>query len=1135
MPESESTAERFGLYLPRILQQHLVDHPDERWWTVDGSVAFVDISGFTKLSERLARKGREGSEQITEVIGSSFEAILAVAYDNGASLLKFGGDALLLWFQDADHATRACRAAIRMRRVLRDVGRIDIPGARVTLRMSQGVHSGTFHFFAVGSSHVELLPMGPAWSRVVTMEHEASAGQILVSPETAATLPARCLGKAKGPGVLLSREPAGATEKLPLVPRPQISTATLAHCLSPAIRTHISGGGGGSEHRPVTIAFIRIEGTDALIERAGPEAAAEALHRLVGAVEEATEEQGIALLSSDVDVDGGKLILTAGAPGSTGDDEERMLLALRAIVDANVPVSIRIGVNRGAVFAGDIGPFYRRTYTVMGDAVNLAARLMAKAEPGRIYATADVLDRSNTLFATTELAPFAVKGKAQPIRAWAVGDAVGSRSRLGALQRLPLIGRDAELAVLREALEAARAGHGCLVDITGEAGIGKTRLLEALREEAAGFRHHHAVCEAYTASTPYAVWQELLRELLGFGRDDPDEAVAQKLRALVAKDLPQLQPWLPLLAIAFGLEFPATPEVEMLAEKNRRTKLHETVAAFLAAVAPGPGLFLIENAHHMDLASAELLAHIAGALGERPWVFGVARRPGAAPIAPAAPGAVRMDLKPLDDEQTLRMAQQASEQDPLPLHVLKTVASRSGGNPQFLRDLLRAAIATGGTGGLPDSAEAATMARIDALAPDDRTLLRHAAVFGLTFHPRMLDWLDLEGQRLRLDAGAAARLQEFFDAEGDGYLRFRRSLLRDAAYEGLPYKLRRRLHSAVAARMERELEQPEDEAGILSLHHLAAGEYRPAWRYATVAARRALGAYAFVEAAGMYTRAIDAGRRLPELEKRELAVAHEALADCLYRAGEFDKAADTYASARRLVAGSPLPESELLLKQSKLDEKRGKYAQALRWAARSGKAVQGVTGAESARQSARSSAWYANVLQAEGRSADAMRWAETRHRRGRVRRRSGSAGRRVLRDGLGLRRARQGGRGAVPAARAGGLPPLGQPAAAGGPAVESRRHLPVGGALGRGAGLLRARPRGVRKARQHAGRDAGADEPGRNPLRPRGTGRGAGAAAGNAAAVAGLPLPLPAGRMPVAAGPRIAARRPHRRGDRAPH
>ena len=185
MQEPASRADRAGLYTPRILLQHLADHPGRRWWEADGTVVFVDISGFTKLSERLARSGREGSEQITDVIGKSFESILAVAYDNGASLLKFGGDALLLWVQDAGHATRACRAAVLMRRVLRDVGRIELPGAKVTLRMSQGVHSGHFHFFAVGATHFEMLPVGPAWTRVVDMEHTATAGEILVSPDTA--------------------------------------------------------------------------------------------------------------------------------------------------------------------------------------------------------------------------------------------------------------------------------------------------------------------------------------------------------------------------------------------------------------------------------------------------------------------------------------------------------------------------------------------------------------------------------------------------------------------------------------------------------------------------------------------------------------------------------------------------------------------------------------------------------------------------------------------------------------------------------------------------------------------------------------------------------------------------------------
>ena len=125
-----------------------------------------------------------------------------------------------------------------------------------------------------------------------------------------------------------------------------------------------------SEHRAVTIAFIRYEGTDSLIERGGPHGAAEALQRLVSVVERRRGAGGT-FLGSDVDADGGKLILTAGAPKVIGDDEERMLLALRRIVETDLPIPIRIGVHRGSVFAGDIGPFYRRTYTVMGDAVNL--------------------------------------------------------------------------------------------------------------------------------------------------------------------------------------------------------------------------------------------------------------------------------------------------------------------------------------------------------------------------------------------------------------------------------------------------------------------------------------------------------------------------------------------------------------------------------------------------------------------------------------------------------------------------------------------------------------------------------------------------------------------------------------------
>ncbi len=976
-PPPQQHAERVVPYLTRILQLHLLADPDAPCWTTEGTALFADVSGFTQLSEQLARKGREGAEQITDTIGGSFASILKVAYENGASLLKFGGDALLLWFHGDGHAPRACAAAVRMRGTLDDVGRIELPGAKVTLRMSQGMHTGKFHFFAVGNSHLEMLPTGPAWSRTVAMEHAAEAGEILVSAETAALLPADLLGDPKASGVLLLREPPGQDEKIPYIPRPKMPPEPLLRCLSPAIRAHVLAGGGTSEHRPVTIAFIRFEGTDALIEQKGMAATAEALHRVVSIVEAATEAQGVAFLGSDVDADGGKLILTAGAPTVTGDDEDRMLLALRRIVESDLPVPLRIGVHRGAVFAGDIGPAYRRTYTVMGDAVNLTARLMARAEPGRIYATADILDRANTLFATAKLEPFAVKGKAEPVQAWSVGRAEGSRTRQVTLQRLPLTGRNAELGVIRKAFTSARSGAGRLIEVVGDSGIGKTRLLEALRDAAAGFNKQHAACEAYTSSIPYVVWRELLREMLAFGRESAEADIVARIRTEVATKAPDLAPWLPLLAAVFGVEIATTPEVLQLAEKNRRTKLHETVARFLEVEFPDKLLVEIDDAHHMDEASAELLAYLTSDLAPRPWLFAVARRSSTAGFeAPEAPEVVRIDLKPIAPQDALRLAQLATAQSPLPPHVLEVVATRSGGNPQFLRDLLRSAIESGGVAELPESAEAATMTLIDALAPDERALVRRVAVFGLTFHPRMLSWLYSDEDGPAPDTSTLFKLRELFDEEPDGYLRFRQTLLRDSAYEGLPFKLRRQLHSAIAVHIEEEMDFPEEAAAILSLHHLEAGEYRLAWQYANAAAKRAEAVYAYVEAAGLYSRALEAGTNLSDLPRLEIGRTQEVLGDAWYKAGEYRKALDAYTAAQGRVAGERLLEAELLLKLSRVEEKLGRYPEALRWVERARETLQGVDGPEAARQVAAASVWYATVLQAQGSTEEALKWAE---------------------------------------------------------------------------------------------------------------------------------------------------------------
>ena len=328
------------------------------------------------------------------------------------------------------------------------------------------------------------------------------------------------------------------------------------------------------------------------------------------------------------------------------------------------------------------------------------------------------------------------------------------------------------------------------------------------------------------------------------------------------------------------------------------------------------------------------------------------------------------------------MAELATKESPLSAHVLEVVAQRSGGNPQFLRDLLRFAIQSGGIVGLPDSAEAAALARIDALSPEDRAVVRRAAVFGLSFHPRMLAWFDGEDDPPRPADDTWGRLADLFDEDGEGYLRFRQSLLRDTAYEGLPFKLRRRLHMVVAAHVEEEADHPDEVAGILSLHYGAAGEYAPAWRYGTLAAKGAEQAYAFVEAANLYARAIEAGSKLPDLAKVELGRVRESLGDAWFQAAEYRKALDAYKTAQAQVTGEKLIEADLLLKLSRVEEKLGQYPEALRWVDRAREALAGAQGIEAARQNAKASVWYATVLQAQGNSEQAREWAERAAREG---------------------------------------------------------------------------------------------------------------------------------------------------------
>jgi class 3 adenylate cyclase/tetratricopeptide (TPR) repeat protein len=973
---SPSRTELLRPYLPRIL----VNWPNEDAGAlvreIEGTVVFVDISGFTKMSERLARHGKVGAEEVTEVLGSVFARLLSLAYLNGGSLLKFGGDALLLFFEGEDHQVRGTRSAHGMRAELRSAGRIETTAGLVTLRMSVGVNSGLFHFFLVGGSHRELIITGPTASHTVLMENTAGAGEILVGLPTALALPQSWLGAQKGEGLLLRRAPE-VPVTVPAEPIYRGEEEAMAGSIPLAIRDHLLEGRSEPQHRSVTVAFLHFEDIDEMLEHQEAEVTAFALDELVRVVQTAADRNGVTFLGSDVDRDGGKIILIAGAPDARGDDEERMLLTVREIADEHPAIPLRIGVNKGPVFVGDVGPPYRRTYTVMGDAVNLAARVMTKAEPGEVLATEPVLEASHVIFETEALEPFMVKGKKHPVTASRVGAITGSRLGADDLDDLPLVGRNLELDVLRAAVARTGEGRGTFVELTGDAGLGKTRLLRALHEVEDGVPWHAIACEPYEASTPYYPFRSLLRPLLRIPEDLDHDAAAEVLRERVSEACPELIPWIPLIGVPMDLEIPDSPEVAALDERFRRERMAAAVGDVLEEFHGTPSIVVIEDAQWLDEASADLLGALAARLDGIPHVFCVARREPDADV-PKGPDVVDLALEPLAPKDSLRLIELATEEMPLTAHVEEALVQRSGGSPRFLKSMLYAIAEAGGDiDQLPSSVEGLVMAQIDRLPPRDRRRLRHLSVLGMRF-PRDLAGRVLEEAGLALDE-ETDRWDGYvglLEPEGDDNLRFRNGLIRDAAYESLPFRTRREIHARVGATLEADAgDDADDVAEVLAFHFLRSNEEEKAWRYARIAAERAAAVFANLEARDFYLAALEAAKRMEEPDPAEVERVAEALGDVRMRLGEYREAEAAYRSARRFLPEAPVVQGRLLLKEAVVFDLEGRYPQALRTLSRGTRAVQDLAEVEAARLRAQLAAHYGGIRTAQGHNEDSIKWS----------------------------------------------------------------------------------------------------------------------------------------------------------------
>jgi class 3 adenylate cyclase/tetratricopeptide (TPR) repeat protein len=963
----KATTSRLDRYVSRLVLDWVTDEPDRRWRLVEGTMVFADISGFTALSERLATLGRIGTEELVDTLSRVFGGMLGIAAGHGGQLLKFGGDALLLLFTGPDHARHAASAAVEMRADLRRATQIPTSVGKLKLSISMGAHSGAFHLFLVGDPYPQLVVLGPDTTAAMDAESAAVAGQIVVTATMAELLGPNSTTP-RDDGELLVRWRKAAVPPFEPPPARETDAAAARRVMPPIMASVLDIASPDPMHRIATMAFFKFKGTDQRLAADGPDVLADALHEMLVVAEAAFDAEDIALLSVDVDANGGKLVCSSGVPLTSEDDEGRMLRAARALVNADTAIKLQVGVNRGHVFAGEVGSNVHGIFSVMGDTVNTAARIMVTASPGVIHVHPAVLEHARTRYEATQEGPFTFKGKALPQVVYRVGDELGPRETTER-QELPFLGRNEELAVIRQSVGELLESRGGVVTLTGAAGLGKSRLIREALADVAQVTTLAMHAEPYGATNSYRVLRDPLRALFGVGQGDAAQ-MADRLRETVRRAAPHLEPFLPLLGDVLQFDVAPTPEVESISSQFRSQRTADIVVALIGAVHDGELIVHAEDMQWADDASAVLLGHLANSTHERPWLLIVSRRDDEGGFV-ADVGTV-VTIGALPDDIIRRLAIEATEAAPLRPHEIDLVVERAAGSPLFVGELIAAVQELGSLEAVPASLQGTLAAQVDALDPLSKRVLSYASVLGRSFRRSVVDEL-LRHEGLELDSATSAQLSRFIEADGPLRFRFKNGLVCDVVYDGLAYRVRARLHRLAGEAFEHLSTDLAVDAAMLSLHYSNAGDHERTYRFASLAAARAEGAYAFAEAAVHYERAVDAARRVRDVSADEMRRLWVALGDARLQAGMLDAALDAYARAVALAGDDVCARAEIHLRRARARERAGAFQQALRETSRGRRLVAAVPGRAGAAIEARALSFAAVVRQRQERVEQARR------------------------------------------------------------------------------------------------------------------------------------------------------------------